>query len=71
MTRSPNVQCWTPKHILWAVGVALPFFLLWGVVLPVILLRKLMARSKLLNTPEVYSKYAFVYEGLETKRYYW
>jgi len=71
MAKSSNVECWTPKHLIWSVGVAFPFFVLWGIVLPVVLLRKIMTRAKSLDNPEVYSKYAFVYEGLKTKRYYW
>jgi len=71
MTKSPNVECWTPKHVIWSIGIALPFFLVWGVVLPIILLKKLISRAKSLNNPEVYAKYAFVYEGLKKERYYW
>ena len=71
MTKDTETQCWTPFHIMWSIGIALPFFLLWGVILPLILLNKLKSTKKNLQDPEVYSRYAFVYEGLKTNRYYW
>ena len=71
MAKDSEVQCWTPFHILWSVGIALPFFLLWGIVLPVILFRKLVMSSKTLDNQDTYSKFAFVYEGMKKRRYYW
>jgi len=71
MAKDSEVQCWTPFHILWSVGIALPFFLLWGIVLPVILFRKLVLCSNNLDNQETYSKFAFVYEGMKKRRYYW
>jgi len=59
------------KTYYWSIGISFPFFLVWGVVLPIILLKKLISRAKSLNNPEVYAKYAFVYEGLKKERYYW
>ena len=70
MAKDSEIQCWTPLHILWSVGVALPFFLLWGFVLPIVLFRKLVV-SKDLENPETYTRFAFIYEGMKKKRYYW
>jgi len=70
MAEDSEVQCWTGLHILWSVGVALPFFLLWGFVLPIVLFRKLVV-SKDLENAETYTRFAFIYEGMKKKRYYW
>ena len=70
MAKDSEVECWTPFHLMWSLGIALPFFLLWGVFLPLFLLKKLKS-AKSLQDPELYSRYAFVYEGLNSNRYYW
>jgi len=71
MDEDPQHECWTAAHFSWALGVAMPSFLIWGLILPFILFRKLKKRSKNLHDLEVYAKYSFVYEGLKKNRYYW
>ena len=71
MATNSEIQCWTSYHIIWSVGIALPIFLLWGIILPLILLRKLMRSSKDLHNPQVYAAYAFVYVGIKSDCYYW
>ena len=39
---SPNVVCWGEYHVLWALALALPGILIWGIVVPLILLFALL-----------------------------
>ena len=71
MEAESQTRCWTKFHIFWSVAIALPNFLLWAVVLPLILLLRLRKNAKNLSNPEVYVKYSFVYEGLKTDKYFW
>jgi len=71
MVENPDTQCWNTQHIVWSILIALPFFLLWGIILPIYVFKKLKARSRNLKDPEVYSKYSFLYEGLKKDYYYW
>ena len=57
--------------MLWSVGIALPNFLLWAIVLPGVLLRMLIKKAKDLKNPEIYARFSFVYEGLKTDKFYW
>mmetsp|Transcript_19745 Transcript_19745/g.16913 ORF Transcript_19745/g.16913 Transcript_19745/m.16913 type:complete len:264 (-) Transcript_19745:665-1456(-) len=71
MDDDPQVECWTRQHAIWTLGIALPFFLIWGIVLPLFLFIKV--RRKLANKDDVagHAKFSFVFEGLKKTKYYW
>jgi len=65
MANNPSIQCWTTTHLTWALGAALPFFLIWGVILPLIIFIK---AKKSVHTRK---SLTFLYEGLKAKIWHW
>ena len=35
---SPNVECWGSEHTIWALTIALPGILVWGIITPLLIL---------------------------------
>ena len=69
--RDLNVVCYTPSHLGWALGGALPGILIWGIGIPLsAFLFLYYSRTKLqdLNTKE---KFGFLYNGYRERHYYW
>jgi len=71
MKGDSETECWTSLHLFWSLVIALPNFVFWTILLPLILLLVLKKNAKNLNDPEIYARYSFVYEGLKKERYYW
>jgi len=71
MTENSDTKCWTAYHLLWGCAIAIPNFLLWTIIMPLMLFNVLKKRAKNLHDVEIYAKYSFVYEGLKRERYYW
>jgi len=71
MTDNSETKCWTAYHLLWGCAIALPNFLLWTIIMPLVLFNVLRKRAKDLHDVDIYAKYSFVYEGLKKERYYW
>lgn len=71
MTDNSQVECWTPFHLKWSLGVGIPFGLLWGIILPFLLLRKIRKITKNPSNDKVDSSFTFTYEGLKSDNYYW
>jgi len=65
IANNPDVQCWTRTHLGWALGVALPFFLIWGVFLPFAVFIK---AQKSIHAGKSFS---FLYKDLKGKLWHW
>ena len=58
-----EVECWKGDHQLYALGVALPYIVFWGVILPLFIFIKLCRNRKNLNNKDLIAKYSFLYCG--------
>ena len=66
-------ECWTGDHAKYAISVALPAFLLWGLGLPLFAffrLKNLYALHKL-DTKYYQEVYGFLYLGYIKPKYWW
>lgn len=66
-----NIRCWDTLHSRYAMLVALPSLLLWGVCVPLLALIVLVARKKRLVEPQMRIRFGFLYTGYEGQKYYW
>ena len=66
-------ECWVGDHKLYAVSVATPAFICWGIGFPFL---AFLALHKLYATKKLYvmhnkAVYGFLYSGYLTKKYWW
>jgi hypothetical protein len=67
---SPDLAC-VGNHMSWAIGVSVPFLLIWGFAIPIGLLYVIHKNKHQLHSPVVRLKYAFLVEGYVPERAYW
>jgi predicted outer membrane repeat protein len=65
------VRCWEGKHLTYALGVALPAIIIWGLGLPAIILGNLIMHRKKLKDNSVRMRYGFMIKGYSESRYFW
>ena len=64
-----RIQCWTPNHRMWAMGVGAPILLLYGAGIPAYALWKL---RKIKRDLEAYRpQYGFLFSSYQDEYYYW
>ena len=66
-----DVQCWTPEHLTWVLGLAVPCLVLWGLLLPGYMFVVLRRNIQKIETEEMRKKYSFIYMGYKTKKFFW
>mmetsp|Transcript_5274 Transcript_5274/g.4472 ORF Transcript_5274/g.4472 Transcript_5274/m.4472 type:complete len:158 (-) Transcript_5274:430-903(-) len=66
-----NVECWEGDHFKWALGLALPSIILWGMILPLSLLFYLRKKKNQLDESYIKEKYCFIYAGYKQHHFYW
>lgn len=80
-----SVECWTPEHKAFAFGFAIPSFVFWGksifknsmtnslegVGIPILAFFVIRANRFRLRDPDVLGRYGFIYDGYDSKYYYW
>lgn len=67
-----EIVCWDTTHVNFAIMVAIPSIVIWGLGIPLISWI-LLARESFqhLDTIECRQKYGFLYNGYKKKFYYW
>jgi len=65
------VRCWGGKHLVYALGVALPSIIIWGLGVPGLILGNMVVQRKRLNDLSVKIRYGFLIKGYADSRYYW
>ena len=68
-----NDECWTGDHWNYAIAVAVPSFIVWGIGFPAIaftMLYRLNKKRKLFK-PVNKKVYGFLFSGYELKYYWW
>jgi len=66
-----TILCWSEEHRRYAMGVALPGILLWGVAVPLLALIRLCMKRRTLDMLETRIPFGFLYNGYRTQRFYW
>ncbi|CAG9325853.1 unnamed protein product [Blepharisma stoltei] len=66
-----DIQCWTKDHFFYSYLIVLPAILIWGIVIPATWLIKIIKYKVKLEETAVKLKYGFLYNGYNSKHYYW
>ena len=66
-----NIRCWDHLHSRYALLVALPALMLWGVLTPLLALLALISLRRRLFFLEMKIRLGFLYTGYIVSRYYW
>lgn len=66
-----EIRCWDSKHFFFAIFVALPGIVVWGVGIPGICLFFLRRLRKKLDYISVRLKFGFLFNGFNKSHYYW
>lgn len=66
-----EMKCWESYHMFWAFVVALPSLIIWGVGIPLASFVILLQKKQNLDKMSVRASYGFLYEGYQSKYFYW
>lgn len=66
-----NIRCWDAVHYRYAMAVALPGVILWGICTPAGALIFLVRYRKLLDNIDIRIRFGFLYTGYHAQKYYW
>jgi hypothetical protein len=66
-----NIRCWDALHYRYAMAVALPSIILWGILTPTSALILLVRFRKYLDDLNVRIRFGFLYTGYQAQMYYW
>jgi len=65
------VKCWEGKHLTYALAVALPAIIIWGLGVPGVILGSLIVCRKKLQDKSVKIRYGFLVKGYSASHFYW
>lgn len=66
-----NIQCWESDHSFFLVFFALPGLMLWGILMPALMLAMILRSRKRLNEPDIRLRFGFVLLGYKKEKFYW
>ena len=66
-----EIECWDQKHTFYALGVALPSILVWGVGTPYLVLLFMYKQRKYLFKEHNKVRFGFLFNGYKTSEFYW
>lgn len=66
-----EIICYHGAHKLWALGVAFPSLVVWGLGVPFFAFVLLSRKKNKLKVLEVKERYGFLYNGYKHEFYYW
>ena len=66
-----DIQCWDNTHTFYALAVALPSILVWGVGTPCGVLFAIWKRRRYLHTVDNKLRFGFLFNGYKTSKFYW
>jgi hypothetical protein len=66
-----NIRCWDQVHLKYALSVALPSIIVWGVGLPALCLAYLIRERHGLGLTTLRLRLGFLYNGYESQKFYW
>ena len=71
LTQNLEVQCWDPEHTFYALAVALPGVLVWGIATPFVIVLLIYKRRKYLKRLDNRLRFGFVFNGYKVDKFYW
>ncbi|KAL4430440.1 hypothetical protein ABPG74_013290 [Tetrahymena malaccensis] len=63
--------CYTKTHIQYIFAICIPGLLLWAVILPILIVRKLSKNQNNLENSNIRIPYGFLYQDYKQQYYYW
>ncbi|KAL4497936.1 hypothetical protein ABPG72_014793 [Tetrahymena utriculariae] len=66
-----SFECYTQIHVIYIGIVCLPGLILWGILIPVFIIRLLVTNKDYLDHALIRLKYGFLYQDYKNSRYYW
>jgi len=66
-----DTKCWTPSHYGWTLGWALPFLIVWVIVLPICAYFSLKWNKAKFNEQSMKAKMGFLYIGYKEECFWW
>lgn len=67
----PQIECWNDQHFFWAFMVALPSFLLWGILMPIFLYKGIQRRKKKSSIYAVLARFSFIVGAYKEEMFFW
>ncbi|EWS71712.1 transmembrane protein, putative (macronuclear) [Tetrahymena thermophila SB210] len=64
-------SCYTKTHIQYIFTICIPGLLLWAVILPVLIIKKLSKNKNNLENSNIRIPYGFLYQDYKQQYYYW
>ena len=64
-------ECWTRRHLRWALSIGLAGLVFWVLGLPLGVWLVLRENRELLGNLKLKSRLGFLYSGFRERRYYW
>jgi len=71
LTSCLNIRCWDSVHLKYALSVALPSIVVWGLGLPTLCLAYLIRERNRLGQTTLRLRLGFLYNGYEREKFYW
>lgn len=68
LMQNPAIECYTGGYYVWIFLFSIPVYLLWGIIGPIVLFRK-VKRAK--SNPNERLKYFYLFCGFKPEYYYW
>ena len=66
-----EIECWDQKHTFYALGVALPSILVWGIGTPSLVLLFMYKQRRCLFKEHNKVRFGFLFNGYKTSEFYW
>ena len=71
ITKDLSVQCFSIEHINWVLGLGIPSFLIYAVIIPAIFCSYVFVKRKQLSDKEFATKVGFLIHGYTKQKFYW
>lgn len=66
-----EVKCWEGRHLTYALAVALPALVIWGVGVPGLILCSIVIQRKRLRDLSVKIRFGYLFSGFTESQFYW
>ncbi|KAL4430442.1 hypothetical protein ABPG74_013292 [Tetrahymena malaccensis] len=66
-----SFECYTGQHIKYIFLICFPGFLLWGFIIPIYILKKMIKYQDQLDHSHVRMRFGFLYQDYKRKHFYW
>lgn len=64
LRRDMEIQCWSPSHVKFSLGIGLPLILVWTIGFPLYIYREMYKRRQSFDYVENLKEYGLFYVGL-------